>query len=532
MTACEAFAALLDGRFDLFMQDLLGSASPAGRQATAAMRLDVYLLGPPFSLSAWQQDLLLRHRRITVTRKLADGRLTTFRESLDLSFMLNTPSGVTDWVDIDFRDAAYQQELDALAAGAKDYAFVAPHDLDDMLLVTEEAIQQSKGVVVFGQSSLVETATTTLEQFIEKLRTSERVAGPARHLVVISHAHWIGELDFAANVVSRTESMSYENVVRNERLPSQPLHVPDGSLDPRTSASPTPCIVFTGCEIGHARKYLERLRKVLNPSLRLYGPKYWFAAGRTDEGEGFEFMGQPLIVSSKNPLDRAGLIEALKNLHASYVGGDAIRDDEWESLVPPEPWDTDDEWFITRRIDVRMPAIDTSAGRIDARALSLDCAALWKTYISPTAIRCRFVLDTRLTEQQVLQDPVLAWRNAVKAVPDNPANPLSIAHEFPAWERFRFPAADGTRQAANAAIDRWIDSLNWDVTYTTDDLDKHRLRAEGEGYKYVFTIPIARPGSGALAHRDLVVNYYVGSQSGPVREDLKITNTDFWVALP
>ncbi len=48
----------------------------------------------------------------------------------------------------------------------------------------------------------------------------------------------------------------------------------------------------------------------------------------------------------------------------------------------------------------------------------------------------------------------------------------------------------------------------------------------------MLTVPIAKGGTGSLGTRDLVVNYYIGGQAGPVREDMPITNANFWLSLP
>jgi hypothetical protein len=83
----------------------------------------------------------------------------------------------------------------------------------------------------------------------------------------------------------------------------------------------------------------------------------------------------------------------------------------------------------------------------------------------------------------------------------------------------------------HAAIDRWIDSLEWRITTSVDDFGQTQLRAVGTGFKYVMTIPIAKPGAGAISSRDLVVNYYIGGQATPVVENMPISNGDFWVEL-
>lgn len=534
MRLCEAFAALLEGRFDAFIQNLTDAPPdlPGARYAPGPMSLRAYLRSQPFGLPEWRQALLLQRRLITISRRLPDRRWTTLRESLTLDFQLNTPVGNVDMISVNLDDALHQQDLTALAAAAKDYAFVAPHELDDNVIVNEEAILNATGAVVFGQSSLTESATLTLEDFVERLMSSERVTGPARQLRVASHAHWIGELSVGANLVARRSSIAYEDVARNERLPSQPLHIPDACVEPRSAANGVPVIVLTGCEIGFARKYLEKLRRLINPRLTLYGPRYWFAAVRTDAGEALEFMGQPFMVSDKGPLTRAALIAKLQGLGARDAWGTPIGNDEWAGWVPVEPWPTDDEFYIDRRIDVRLPGFSVSTGNVSPQTMSLNCVALWKSHIGPGGRHLRFTLVTALTEAQVRADEVLALRNAVKAVPADPANPLSAVHEFPIWERYRFKAADATTAAVHAAIDRWIDSLDWTIGFSADDLGKHRMSAEGFGYKYALTIPIAERGPGRLATRFLVVNHYVGSQSTPVVHNLAPTNADFWLALP
>jgi hypothetical protein len=503
MTWNLTVALILLGRYADFMAAI---AAIPGPRVPRAMTLRQYL-DEVAHLPRWKQRLLLRNGAVRIQTTPPDG---------------GSPGPITnpdhvlsqdDVVEYDETNSAYVSELMPRIANAKDYAFVPPHDDDDRFMIFMKELQERKGATVLANTDIEPTAT--LEQFVENIGKDDGVPGPPRNLVIVSHAHFTGQLGFSPTIAAAAEEQPLLTTYETIDLAPERLNVPDEYLKDRKGENVPPTLVFTGCDIGNAEPFLKKLRNVMNPRFRVYAPKHWFGGARTPDQElYFEYMAKSFYVHSPSPLLRAGLILALKALPSKDrkdVWDDDIPDSAWEGWVPPEPWPTTMGFVKEHPIEIVMPRLTLGTRTFPERTANLP----GELYIFNADLKGS--VPTTVPKSVFDSNAVLALRQTVASL--GSGYKLSDLHLFPLSKRFRLGSAD-----------ELISQTNWDPAgfrYETTS-GGNRLHARGTAFKYCLLVPITerRPS------RKVVANYYLAGSPEPIRNDLGFDKTRFWGQIP
>lgn len=507
MNAALMLAGVLAADFSLFMQGLAATTVPGS--VRTPMPLGEYLK-TEHRLPRWHRELMQKHNLFTVQRT-QNGTARTFN-MVFLDFALE----VGDTVLLDLSKQSYQTELQQFAAEAKEYAFAPPMSLGDAYVQRGKeilAIQKAVDISITISDTLL---TFTLEQFVEGLREHQLVVGPVRNVIVVSHAHWSGQLllysDWSARLVS------YESV---SALAAE-LALPDEVFQPRPAGN-KPLLIFKGCEAGQATPFLRKLHETLNPRTRLYAPKHWIATAAEQGTENrYEFMGQKFFHRSKVSLRRDMIIQKFQGAGLKDVRGNPIPHNRWNTGWPTDPSLYPDGSFLikvplkgAKQPAIKWGGVELPEGPLTGDFVNLGCFK----------IDLNIGLNTALTKEAYERDKIKALKDTLAALPPDVNDPFSKAHPFPWWVRFRFHPADASDAASKKAQSDWIDSLNWTLTFESRG-GSNRIVGAGIGYIYELVVPILDPQG------RLLVNYYAkDAPANPVREDLRLDDRTYWESV-
>jgi hypothetical protein len=508
MNVALILAGLLAGSYTMFMQGIIGT-TPSDA-VSAPMKLDEYLKTVK-NLPRWHRELMAKNHILKVFRS-QNGTVKTF-EYIPLEFVLQ----VGDQIQIDTNKPAYKAELDQKTSAAKDYAFVATPGPSDVYLQYSKDVLELSHTVELTKFQSDTTLLFTLEQFAEKLQDDEKVVGPVRNVIVASHAHWSGMLLFDADFSG--EPVSYEKVSSPDLAAN--LRVPDEAFQPRSAGSSKPMLIFKGCEFGQATAFLKKLHQIINPKTRLYAPLHWIGVG-ADSGSNdrYEYMGQRFFLQSKSLLTRSELLQRFHQLKMKDLRNNAIPNNRWDQGWPSDTalYRSPGFTFSVPARGVKHPAISGSGVSIPEHPININLVAFW-------CFRPRFQLSlsTNVTQSAFNANKIKALKDTLAARPDKIDDELTPAHPFPIWVRFRFHPVDSSRNAAVAAQQAWVDSLDWSNLSYSGGSGSARIQGIGACFLYELVVPICD------SQGRLLLNYYAkAAPNNPVMEHLPLTDPTYW----
>lgn len=472
--AMIVLANLLENGFQGFLAGIPGTSPYAVTHNTTPR---AYLDEKKFP--RWYQRLLFRYDRITVAVKPLNGDPGDLEPVLDSSMPL--PRGSLIRVDETLSDDEYTMMFEEAREGARDYVLdtekTDPDDSDyvDPFLNMVSAFHGLSGAYVFGGKD----EPTTLQEFIRLVGHSDIAETPPRNLIVSTHAHWSGQLDFAptSSAVDAGQSFTYEDI---GRLAAE-LKLDDKYLEPRSPKNKPSLLIFTGCAFGQSEPFLRKLRDTINPRLAVVAPLYFYGIGRKKNEERilFEYMSKPYTIYSKAALSRDELISKLKLKNFRDVYQVPIKDREWDGWVPFEPWE--ERWIE------RPPTV------------------LWYSKFKVPLQSVPVSVD-RLTFEQA---PERHFKNGIATLGADSTHMLSAAYPFPWWKRFGFDDAN-----------KMVDELSWRYQFNEDQSEGNTVDAIASAHRYSVLVPIVEKSSKPYAQRRLLWNLYDLRSGGPGREPI------------
>lgn len=492
-------ATLLEGDLGAFAAGLV-AAGPT----TVPRDMDLKTYLDEARCPRWKQKLLLLYERVQITRKQPDGSLAAPETAHSSADLLRAG----DMVDANDQPQgnAFDAEYDGARDGARDYAFAPDDDPWDPFLALTQTLYSRSGAEMFSR----QRGEATLQDFVHAIRHSETTEGPPRNLVLISHAHWSGQLEFAPTSSSDPGTFfTFEDIASI----GPALQLPKEYLEPRTNANTPARLIFTGCAFGQAEPFLKKLRDAINPKLAAIAPKFMFGIAKVDGKQVyFEYMAKPYTLYSKKTMTRAELIAELIRLGLKDAHTDAVKPGEWDDWVPAEPWPAPAEYFYFEQ--------------------QLFRTTLWFSTIEEEMPPVNVSVNQATFEA----DKIPIFKAAVAALPPNPLVLLSAACPFPWWKRFGLDDAN-----------KMIDALDWQFVYTAGSGGgASTVVATAIGYRYSLLVPIVlRDQTKPYKRRRVLGNYYgpgpIGSGHVLQVEDYPLpklplaahpaSNTKYWAAI-
>jgi hypothetical protein len=334
-------------------------------------------------------------------------------------------------------------------------------------------------------TDLMRASLGTVEHFIDELETLSSVVKPVDSMFVASHANDTGQLKIKLDDAQKGKFADFETVEAAQtsgtlRIPSVLRTLPNGSPHPGTM------VRIRGCRVGVAGPFMAKLKDAFGGAVNVTAPKHfhvvWPPHYPNEFGGVFEWLSYDFGVHSKTALNRAQIIQALKDRKFDFYDGTKVPDAWWEDRVPKT------KTHKSQKFGMRL-ILGTSVGPSVTELLTTD-ARSWR-HQTPEIFGGTLAFASKPKEATVLTE--LKTRLPTEAT-------MQDTHDFPIYKRFGYDSFD----------DFWA-GVNWKQTW---DGKTKKVAATAWRHEYHLLMPITTRTASDKDAGNVVFNYFPHGGTG------------------